>query len=197
MEPQHPTSLTLLERLRNRDDSDAWRRFHDFYAPLIRQYLLRRGLHPQDADDLQQDVMQVAWQELADFHHNGRVGSLRNWLRQVVANRLKTHWRRRNRPDGSSTGDDAAALAEQLADPSSPLSQLWDREYQQAVCQRLVALIRGEFQEQTVEAFRRVAVDGESAADVADELGITVNAVRIAQSRVLSRLRQLSDGMLD
>jgi RNA polymerase sigma-70 factor (ECF subfamily) len=40
-------------------------------------------------------------------------------------------------------------------------------------------------------------VDGRPAADVARELGLTVNAVVKAKSRVLNRLRQEAAGLLD
>jgi RNA polymerase sigma factor (sigma-70 family) len=190
------TSLTLLERLRSPADDEAWGRFHTVYGPLIQRWLICRGLQPQDADDVRQEVMRLALDQLSRFEHSGRVGSLRAWLRQVVANRLKTFWRQQNRVL-QADGDEYRTLADELEDPDSALSQLWDREYQQAVCQRLMDLAKDEFQTQTVEAFRRVALEGRKATEVAAELGMTPNAVRIAQTRVLARLRVLGAGMLD
>ena len=190
------TSVSLLERLRDRSDEDAWHRFHDLYGPLIRGWLIRRGVRQQDADDVGQDVMSLAVTELPGFQHNGRVGALRAWLRQVVANRLKSFWRQQNRqatPGGSDYGD----LAEQLADPQSQLSRVWNEEYHRVLCERLLELAASEFQEQTMEAFRRVALDGQKASEAAEALGMSANAVRIAQSRVLRRLRELGEGLLD
>ncbi len=190
------TSLTLLERLRDPSDDEAWQRFHDLYRTLIRYWLMRRGLSQSDVDDVCQEVMQRALTELPGFRHNGRTGALRSWLRQVVANRLKTHWRQQNR-HGATGGDEYSALAEQLADPQSQLSRQWDEEYQRTVCERLLELVQHDFQSQTMEAFRRVAIAGEKPLDVAATLGMTPNAVRIAQSRVMRRLRELSEGLLD
>jgi RNA polymerase sigma-70 factor (ECF subfamily) len=59
---------------------------------------------------------------------------------------------------------------------------------------RAMELVRGDFEEQTWQAFWRAAVEGDTLADVAADLGISVWAVYKARARVLSRLRQELDG---
>ncbi|MCA9119992.1 MAG: sigma-70 family RNA polymerase sigma factor [Planctomycetaceae bacterium] len=184
-------------RLRNSSDDDAWQDFREIYDPLIRHWLVRRGVREHDADDVGQDVMQLLVTELANFEHNGRTGALRCWLRQVVANRLKTFWRQENRRVAPVGGSDYGAMADQLADPKSQLSQLWDDEYHRAICDRLLGIAKSEFQPQTMAAFREVAIEGKRASEVGASLGMSANAVRIAQSRVMRRLRELGEGMLD
>ena len=61
----------------------------------------------------------------------------------------------------------------------------------------LLDLMEREFEPDTVRAFRRLAVDGAPAAEVARELGTTVGAVYVAKSRVLRRIREEADGLLD
>jgi len=187
----------LLERLKDAADDAAWQSFYDLYDPLIRRWLVRRGVSPQDADDVAQEVMQLALKQLPEFQHNGRVGALRAWLRQVVANRLKTFWRQQNRQENARGGTDYGDLAEQLADGKSQLSQLWDDEYHHDLCERLLSLAGSEFEQRTMDAFRKVALDGQKPARVAESLGMTTNAVRIAQSRVMRRLRELGEGLLE
>jgi RNA polymerase sigma-70 factor (ECF subfamily) len=151
----------------------------------------------QDADDVAQEVMQLALRQLPEFRHNGRVGALRAWLRQVVANRLKTFWRQQNRQATAQGETDYDDMAAQLADDKSPLSQVWDEEYHRDLCERLLSLAESEFQPQSMEAFKRVALDGQKPAQAAEDLGITANAVRIANSRIMRRLRELGQGLLD
>ena len=43
------TSASLLERLSDRADADAWRRLVDLYTPLIRDWLRCHGVPPSDA----------------------------------------------------------------------------------------------------------------------------------------------------
>ena len=62
---------------------------------------------------------------------------------------------------------------------------------------RTLELIRAEFENRTWEAFRRTAVAREKPAHVADDLGMSVQAVYKAKSRVLRRLRAELDGLLE
>lgn len=77
------------------------------------------------------------------------------------------------------------------------LGRRWDEEHDRHVANRLLEIVRGDFDSTTWQTFRRLAMDGASGADVAAELGISVNAVLLAKSRVLRRLRQEVKGILD
>jgi RNA polymerase sigma factor (sigma-70 family) len=185
------TSVSLLERLRLRPDPESWRRLVDLYEPLIRGWLRRHSLQPPDADDLVQEVLGVLVRELPGFVHDLRPGAFRRWLRTITVNRLRTFWRTR-RP-----GADVARVLDQLEDPDSGLSRLWDEEHDRHVVTRLLALIEPEFEPVTWRAFRGLMLEGKTTAGVATEVGVTPNAVRIAKSRVLRRLRQEIDGLID
>jgi RNA polymerase sigma-70 factor (ECF subfamily) len=187
------TSATLLERLNDRNDAAAWERLVDLYTPLIRSWLRRHGAPEGEADDLAQEVLKAVVCHLPAFRHNGRAGAFRSWLRTIAVNQVRQSWRSgRGRPGSAGL----AAALDQLADPASDLSLVWDREHDEHVLRRLLELIEPEFRPATWEAFRRQAVGGEPAEAVAADLGLTVNAVLIAKSRVLSRLRQEAGGLV-
>jgi RNA polymerase sigma factor (sigma-70 family) len=192
-----PTSATLLERLRDRADAAAWQRLVDLYSPLLSGWLRRHALQDADVDDLVQEVLMAVAREASQFQHSGRPGAFRHWLRTILANRLREFWRsRRLRP--KATGDsDFTALLDQLEDPDSGISHLWDQEHDQHVVRRLLAMIEPQFAPSTWQAFRRVVLEGARPDVVAGELGLTVNAVFIAKSRVLQRLRQEAHDLLD
>jgi RNA polymerase sigma-70 factor (ECF subfamily) len=191
------TSISLLDRLRLRPDEAAWKRLVDIYTPLLHTWLRRYAVQPEDADDLVQEVLVVVARELPQFHHDQRRGAFRCWLRTILIHRLRDAWRaRRYRP--IATGDSAVEKhLEELADPDSGLSRLWDEEHDRHVLRCLVELIEPAFASTTWKAFQRVALDGARPADVAAELGISVNAVWLAKSRVLQRLRQEAQGLID
>jgi len=191
------TSVSLLDRLRHDPDAAAWQRLVNLYTPLVRGWLNRQGARPEDADDVAQEVMVVVVRKLRDFERRDQVGSFRAWLRTITLNCLRDFWRaRRNRPQAAGDGALAERM-EQLADPHSGLSEMWNREHDQHVAQALLELIRPRFTENTWEAFRRVTVEGQSADTVATSLGMSVNAVLIAKSRVLTQLRQEGAGILE
>jgi RNA polymerase sigma-70 factor (ECF subfamily) len=191
------TSASLLEHLRGEPDGEAWARLVDLYTPLLRGWLGRHGLQACDVEDLVQDVLAVVVRELPHFRHNRRTGAFRRWLRTILVHRLRDFWRaRRSRPRPTG-GSELLYLLEQLSDPDNDLSRLWDEEHDQYVIRRLLEQIQSEVAPSTWQAFRRVVVEGRDEETVAAELGLSVNAVFIAKSRVLSRLRREADGIFD
>ncbi|MEQ8667737.1 MAG: RNA polymerase sigma factor [Pirellulales bacterium] len=187
------TSLSLLERLRQSSADDAWTVFFDQYGPMVRRWLIARGINQHDADDLQQQVMQFSVENVPHFEHNGNVGAFRCWLRRVVSNRMRSHWRAENRREAAAGGSDGLAIAQQLEDPESRMSKMWDDEFNRMICQKMLERVQTRFTEQSFRAFQLVVMDGRRAADVAKELGMSPGAVRTAQSRVLRELRDVME----
>ncbi|MCY2986464.1 MAG: sigma-70 family RNA polymerase sigma factor [Planctomycetota bacterium] len=190
----HDTSLSLLDRLHRKPGEIAWRELVELYTPLLDNWLIPFQLQPADRDDVVQETLTTILQHVDDFRHRGQ-GSFRAWLRAIVLNRLREFWRRRDRhPQG--TGDTAMAeMLQQLESPNSGLSQQWDAEHDRYVAHRLLARIEPLFEATTREAFRRVVTEGRPAREVAAELGISVNAVLLAKSRILRQLRLEMQGL--
>ena len=93
------TSLSLLARISQSADSDSWDRLVELYTPLMRRWVRSYEVTGADADDLVQEVLTVVSQELPKFKHNERAGAFRSWLRKILVNRLRNHWRdRQNSP---------------------------------------------------------------------------------------------------
>jgi RNA polymerase sigma-70 factor (ECF subfamily) len=190
------TSVSLLEQMRQQPDDRSWQRLVDIYQPWLHTRLRGYGLDAADADDLAQDVMAVLLKEIAVFQHNGRKGAFRAWLRGVIVNRLREHWRERKR-EMVAGGSDFEAVLDQLADDHNPASAIWDREHDQHVVQQLLRMIAADFDPRTWQAFRAFVLEERSAATVASELGMSQGAVWTAKSRVLTRLRQAAKELLD
>lgn len=186
------TPVSLLERLRVRPDGDAWHRLTRLYAPLVRGWLTRMGVQPADADDLTQETLAVLLRELPSFQHDLRPGAFRRWLKTIVLNRARAFWRGRGK--SPQAAEDALS---QLESPDSGLSREWDLDHDRHVARRLLAELAGEFEPQTWQAFRLLLVEGLPTDQVAARLAMTPNAVRIAKSRVLTRLRKEAEGLLD
>jgi RNA polymerase sigma-70 factor (ECF subfamily) len=191
------TPISLLERLSMRPDPASWQRLVDLYTPLIQHWLSQYALQSSDSDDLTQEVLATVVRELPHFRHDLRQGAFRRWLRTMAVNRLRNFWReRRTRPQAMGAGDFEAMLS-QLEDPDSRLSRLWDEEHDRHVIRRLLELIEPEFEPTTWKAFRALVLEGKKTHEAAAELGISVNAARIAKARVLKRFRQEIGGLID
>src|SRR6516164_1832099 len=190
------TSVSLLERLAGAPTDDDWRRLLDLYQPLLRAWVARAGVPASDADDLVQDVLLVVFREVAGFEWRGQ-GAFRAWLRTILAHRVRDYFRgQKYRP--TATGDsDFLRRLDELESPESALSRLWDREHDKHVAASLMRRVQGDFEPATWQAFRRHVLEGEPAVRVAEELGLALNSVLMAKSRVLKRLRQEAAGLVE
>jgi RNA polymerase sigma-70 factor (ECF subfamily) len=191
------TSASLLDRLSDRADSEAWSRLVELYSPLIRGWLKRYELSESDADDLSQTVLAAVVANLANFRHNGRVGAFRTWLRTIAVNTARQKFRLDRKAANSPGGSAFLASLDELDDPGSGLSSVWDQAHDAHVLRTIMTWAEPEFEVKTWQAFRRQVLDEVRPKAVASELGISVNAVVIAKSRVLKRLRELSRGLID
>jgi RNA polymerase sigma-70 factor (ECF subfamily) len=191
------TSVSLLERLRGEPDAASWQLLVGLYTPLVQGWLRLHFVQIQDVEDLTQDVLGVVVRELKHFQHNHRPGAFRAWLRTITVNCLRANWRNRH-GKAEATGDsEVAQMLDQLEDPHSELSQLWDRQHDRHVMARLLEMTACEFNPVTWQAFEQHVLDERPAADVAATLGVSVNVVLLAKSRVLRRLRQEAQGLLE
>ena len=191
------TSFSLLDRLRHGPNDTAWQRMVEFYSPLIRGWLRRYSLPNQEVDDLVQDVLAIVVRKLPEFKKKPRTGAFRRWLRGITVNCLRDFWRSQRFIPKTTAGDDFGNVLDQLEDPDSALSKRWDQEHDEQVTRCLLEMIRPRFETKTWQAFKRVALDAMDVDRVALELGMSVNAVFIAKSRVLHLLRQEGQDMLD
>ena len=190
------TRQSLLLRAKS-GEADAWAALTDLYRPLILGWLNRQGVPPRDREDLSQEVLLNVVKHLPGFEHSGRRGAFRAWLRTVVCSRTADYWRAADAGTRAAGGSGAAAALQQLADPDSDLNRQWDDEHDRYVLACLLDMVEEEFEPVTLRAFRRLALDGASGAEAAQELGLSVGAVYVAKSRVLSRIRQEAEGLID
>lgn len=191
------TSISLLYRLQQTDDSTNWNRLVELYAPLLRGWLRRYDVQASDADDLIQEVLMAVSKDLESFDHNGRPGAFRSWLRTILVHRLRNFWRARGRRPQACGDSDIDRRLDQLEDPTSEMSEIWNQQHDSFVAGQLLSLTQPSFEPSTWKAFCRVTLDGVRPDVVAKELGISLNAVFIAKSRVLSRLRQEAEGLVE
>ena len=189
------TPVSLLQRLRRsaqeQQATAAWAEFVELYTPLLYSWASRLGLQPSDAADLVQDVFVVLVRKLPEFEHDSRK-SFRAWLRTILMNR----WRDGERRPVAASQQAGDGLLAQLPGPDQA-AELEEAEYRAALVRRGLELIQGEFKPMTWKACWENAVNGRPAAEVARELGTSVNAVYVARSRVLRRLRAYLEQLLD
>jgi RNA polymerase sigma-70 factor (ECF subfamily) len=183
------TRASLLVRLRNGQDRDAWREFVELYAPVVYAFARRRGLQDADAADLMQEVLRAVSGAAGRLDYDPARGTFRSWLYTVTRNKLYNFLDSRRR-QVQATGDSGTLQRiEEQAGRDSP-DETWEQEYRTQLSARAMEVVRGEFQEATWKAFWMTAVEGLPAREVGAAVGMSVGAVYVARSRVLARLRE-------
>jgi RNA polymerase sigma-70 factor (ECF subfamily) len=190
------TSLSLLDRLRQ-DDAASWEQLIGLYGSLVYSWCRQWGLQSTDAADVVQEVFRSVAAHLGQFRRDRPGDSFRKWLKAITTNQLRDHFRRlRERPQ--AIGGSQAHQRMQEQPQETTLDHLaTDSAEIRHVLRQALELVRADYEPQTWQAFWQTAVEGRDTRDVAAELGITANAVRIAKSRVRSRLRQEFGDLLD
>jgi RNA polymerase sigma-70 factor (ECF subfamily) len=190
------TRQSLLLRAQTGEEK-AWKDLTALYRPLIIGWLNRLGVPGSDVEDLSQEILLSVVKHLPNFQHSGHRGAFRSWLRTIVCSRTADYWRAIDKGTQARGGSGAVAVLQLVADPCSDLSRQWDEEHDGYVLDCLLDLVQEEFEPTTLQAFRRLALDGAAGAAVANELGMSVAAVYGAKSRVLARIRQEAEGLID
>jgi RNA polymerase sigma-70 factor (ECF subfamily) len=185
------TPASLLERLRQPGQEQAWARLVELYTPMLFGWARRLGLQSPDAADLVQEVFAVLVQKLPQFQYD-RHKSFHGWLRALTLNKWRDACRRRAlRPRQADEEGLAEVVSPEAADAFA------EDEYRQHLVGRALEMMQAEFEPATWKACWEFVVNDRPAADVARELGISVNAVYLAKGRVLRRLREELAGLLD
>lgn len=197
MADEQKTRASLLLRIRDSDDSVAWTQFAEIYAPLIYRFAKKNRLQDADASNLTQEVMGAVAKSIGRFDYDPQVGRFRSWLFTVAHNKLNTQLLKQSRqPRGSGDTRIQQVLAGHPQD-GSELQRIWDEEYEQRLFHWAADKIRDQFSESTWQAFWQTGVEDRAACDVAQGLSLSVGAVYIAKSRVLSRLKEVIEQVDD
>jgi RNA polymerase sigma-70 factor, ECF subfamily len=194
--PSEPSSIssTLLERVRARRP-EAWQRLVDLYGPVVYGWCRQLGVSQADAADVVQDVFAAVTADIGRFRRDRPGDSFGAWLRTITRHRVCDHFRRRQGQPAADGGTSAYERLLNLAEAQGESSLAPAVENKAWFSRRMLELVRAEFENRTWEAFWRIVVDGQSPAEVAAAMGLSLPAVYKAKSRVLRRLRQELGGL--
>lgn len=199
-------SVTLLAQLQAATPSDdAWGRLMELFGPVIYNRCRHASIPAQDVADVGQEVFLDVMKGIGEFRRDRLGDTFRGWLARITQRRIADYWRRRQRtPEGEAVGGSVAR--HQLGEvpdqhDAAPLSSIRtaedDSDEAIDLRRRALELIASRFEPRTWQACSLVVLEGRPVEAVAEELGLSANAVRVAKSRVLSCLREEFGELLD
>ncbi len=189
------TSASLLQRVEQLDPA-AWERLSSLYGPIVYGWCRRADLQENDAADCTQEVFRSVFQHFSEFHGKSKGGSFRGWVWTITLNQIRLHFRQARNRAHPLGGTAARQMLAQLPEPNLPREEPDADASQRRVIWRTLEWVRGDFSETTWAIFERTTLEHQTYQEVAEELGMTDNAVRQARFRVLRRLREELEGLL-
>jgi RNA polymerase sigma-70 factor (ECF subfamily) len=177
-----------LLRLRDATDAESWQTFVKTYAPLIYCYIRKCGVQDADAADIAQEVLVRVARAMRTFEYQPERGRFRDWLGAVTRNQLARFLARQQRDAGRTGKDGDAGDLGQIASPQ--VDAEWTADFNAQVLRVSLERIRPSFEPITWDAFERVWEGNQPALEVARAIGLPIDKVYAAKSRVLKRLRE-------
>lgn len=188
------TTATVLQKLRDFQDRDAWDSFADRFRQPVVSFARGMGLKPADAEDVAQETLLA----FAEAYRRGQYDPAKGRLSRFLFGIAYRQSLKARRISGGAVAKDVT-----VANPGTgfwsevPDEQtatgIWDTEWERSLLDRCMQQARLEFEPQTFRAFELVVRDGKSPDEAATSLGLTVKSVYNAKHRILKRVRELRD----
>jgi RNA polymerase sigma-70 factor (ECF subfamily) len=178
------TQPTLLQRLRDPADEDAWRTFESRYRELIVRFARSRGRQQADAEDIAQLVLSSLFGSLRRFEYDRSRGRFRDYLFRCTRNAIA---RQAGKRGPTPAGDELMDQVE-AADPGEV--EAWDREWEDHHYRLAMASIRRSFEPASVAIFER-CLRGDAIRDIAADASMSEPAVHKVKQRIRDRMREL------
>ena len=183
------TRATLLLRLRDANDSEAWSGFVRDYGPMLYRFVRSRGLQDADAADIVQDVLRSVGQAIERLEYDKQRGGFRAWLFTITRNKLASFFERRRRAGATPQDTDQYELLTQESGGPNELHEQWELEHQRQLAETAMQRVKPTMEPKSWAAFELTAIQGQSADEVAGLLGMSKGALYVARSRVIAKLR--------
>lgn len=179
--------MSLLLRIREPRDQQAWQMFVDLYMPLVYGYCRTRGVQDADAADVVQEVFTRVSRGIRGFDYDPQRGGFRNWLGTLTWREMQRHLQKVRRTGRGVGGDAGAAEINRL---EGELDLAWVEEFNAQVCRSALERIRPEFDDAVWQAFELTWVQDCKPNAAAEQVGRTTDWVYKARYLVLQRLRE-------
>jgi len=183
------TRPSLLIRLRDPVDQDAWFEFAEIYRPVIMRLAMRKGMQAADADDIAQKVLVSIAGVIETHEHDPKRAHFLTWLNRIAHNAILNAMTRIKPDQGSGKTEFHEFLNQQESKPGD--SGLLRLEYRREVFRWAARRVVSEFRSTTWQAFWMTAIEGRSVEEVSNELGKKPGAIYTARSRIMYRIQEV------
>ena len=190
--PEFPETVeSLILRVQDPSNRAAWDQFEQLYRPVIFRIARAKGLQHADALDLVQQVLMSVAAAIDRYERVADGAKFRNWLSRITRNAILKALTRKPR-DGGAGGSAILDVLSNAPSPDAETDALINLEYRRELFRRAAELVRNDVQEVTWVAFELTALQQIPVESAAERLGLSTGSVYAAKSRVMRRLRNMT-----
>ena len=183
------TRPSLILRVRDPNDADAWNQFATLYRPVILRLASRKGIQAADAEDLAQQVLLSVAGAIERWQPDQQRARFRTWLQTIVRNAILNAVQRRS-PDQAAGGDSDSERFEIDQNTRTDDEETLRDEYRRELFQQAAQQIHAEFAKDTWDSFWKTAVQGIDIDSLSSQTGRTRGSIYASRSRIMKRLRE-------
>ena len=180
------TRYTLLDRLKNEDDQQAWEDFKAYYDPFILIMLSKFNIAHSDKDDLVQEILLSLWKSLKQFNPNDQRAKFRTWFSQIIYRRSMDFYRKKSRSDKNveSVKEDPTQL-KSFTEPE--IEKVFQKEWEAHIVNVALDNISPMFSGKAIDVFK-MAMKNIDTNTIAENFDLKPNTVIQLKNRVKNRL---------
>ena len=126
------TQLSLIVKIRDAGDEDAWSEFVQIYQPVVQRFVRRHGLQYADAVEITQEVLSRVAKSIESWDANHQKSTFRGWLYRITRN-ITIDFLRKKKIERQRMASSDAGLSQVADMGNNDQSQEFDREFEKQV----------------------------------------------------------------
>jgi len=182
------TTTQILDDLSS-ENEQVWNEFNSYFYPVIFNFARKTGFSDTDAEDITQQSLLRFLKAFREGKYIKDKGRLKSWLWGIAHNVMLDYRRHLPKERLVKGKTEETSFWDSLEDEHSQMT--WNCEWRKMVLSKCLEQIASQVDPKVLRTFELYAFFGRPAEEVAQTLGITANAVYIAKTRVVAKLREL------
>lgn len=185
-EAKYATRSTLMGRLKDLGDQQAWQEFFDIYWTLMFNFVRRAGLNEHDAEEVVMDSMETVARKMEEFEYNRETGRFKSWLLTIVRFKLGDRFRKQKRraEKAEMVSLDGVDEGQVLDSGEIELERIWDKEWRKQLIDMALERVKQLVGHRQYQIFYCYVIQEQKAEEVAEFLGVSRDQVYVAKNRV-------------
>ncbi len=182
------TSLTLLNKLRDSQNEDAWEEFIRIYRPYIYAIIRQMNVPRDDIEELRQQIFLKLWEKLPENIYDPDRAKFRTWLARITKNHVINYINAQmRRKDHLKKFEETEELHHRINHSLKTFDEIAEKEWRTYLCNMALDRVSEQFSGKAVQVFR-MSLKGMDAKQIADQMDLKESTIYVMRKRVKERL---------